>query len=123
MSESSADSSGIRKVTTDTAEHYVWGNQCDGWHLLRSPNVSVITERMPPGTSEVAHHHTKSQQLFFVLSGELVLESDGVRHVLHARESAHVPPHVVHQAINNSAEPVEFLVISEPPSHGDRVLS
>ena len=123
MSESSADSSGIRKVTTDTAEHYVWGNQCDGWHLLRSPNVSVITDRMPPGTSEVAHHHAKSQQLFFVLSGELVLESDGVRHVLHARESAHVPPHLVHQAINNSAEPVEFLVISEPPSHGDRVLS
>ena len=58
-----------------------------------------------------------------LLCVKLVIESDGVRHVLHARESAHVPPHVVHQAINNSAEPVEFLVISEPPSHGDRVLS
>ena len=121
MSESPTQHTEIRKITTDVAEHYVWGERCDGWHLVRSPTLSVISERMPPGTSEVAHRHARAQQFFFVLSGELVLESAGARHVLRAREGAHVPPHVVHQALNLSDAPVEFLVISEPPSHGDRI--
>jgi len=121
MSESLTRHPEMRKITTDVAEHYVWGNQCDGWHLVRTPGLSVIAERMPPNTSEVAHRHALAQQFFFVLSGELVLESGGTRHVLCAREGAHVPPHVVHQALNLSGAAVEFLVISEPPSHGDRV--
>ena len=121
MSESSTHHTAVRTVTSNDAEHFVWGNQCDGWHLVRTPTLSVISERMPPGTSEVAHRHANAQQFFFVLSGELVLESNGTRHVLHAREGAHVPAHVVHQALNVSNAAVEFLVISEPPSHGDRV--
>lgn len=121
MSESSTRQTQLRTITTDVAEHYTWGDQCDGWHLVRTPSLSVISERMPPGTAEVAHRHAKAQQFFFVLSGELVLESAEVRYVLHAREGAHVPPHVVHQALNLSNAPVEFLVISEPPSHGDRI--
>ncbi|MEO7361577.1 MAG: cupin domain-containing protein [Gemmatimonadaceae bacterium] len=123
MSESSTRHPELRKITTDVAEHYVWGSQCDGWHLVRTPSLSVLAERMPPNTSEVAHRHHVAQQFFFVLSGELVIESAGTRHVLHAREGAHVPPHVVHQALNLSAAPVEFLVISEPPSHDDRVIA
>ena len=29
------------------AEHYVWGDGCDGWHLLKHPDLSVIQERVP----------------------------------------------------------------------------
>ena len=121
MSESSTHQPGLRKITTDVAEHYVWGERCDGWHLVRTPGLSVISERMPPGTSEVAHRHARAQQFFFVLSGELVMKSAGTRQVLRAREGVHVPSHTVHQALNLSDAPVEFLVISEPPSHGDRI--
>ena len=32
------------------AEHYQWGNACDGWHLLKSETLSVIQEKMPAGT-------------------------------------------------------------------------
>ena len=110
----------IASVTLVEAEHYRWGAGCDGWHLVKTPTLSVIAERMPPGTAEVSHRHARAQQFFLVLSGELVLESPGGRHVLRAREGAHVPAGVSHQALNASAEPVEFLVISEPPSHGDR---
>ena len=56
-------------TTIDNAEHYIWGHQCDGWHLLKSDSFSVIRERMPPSTSEIEHHHVLSQQVFFVLSG------------------------------------------------------
>jgi hypothetical protein len=34
-------------ISAETAEHYVWGNGCDGWHRIRSPGCSVIQERLP----------------------------------------------------------------------------
>ncbi|MEO7996970.1 MAG: cupin domain-containing protein [Gemmatimonadaceae bacterium] len=119
-SEASDSVSGLRVINNASAEHYVWGNQCDGWHLMRTPSLSVIAERMPAGTFEVSHRHNKAQQFFFVVSGELTLESNGARVTIHAREGVHVLPMVVHQALNVSNAAVEFLVISEPPSHGDR---
>jgi hypothetical protein len=51
------------KISKLTAEHYVWGEGCDGWHLVKNSNLSVIHERMPPNTSEVKHYHEKSRQL------------------------------------------------------------
>ena len=35
-------------VSAGTADHYVWGDGCDGWHLVASDRLSVIQERMPP---------------------------------------------------------------------------
>ncbi len=32
-------------IDINKAEHYAWGNRCDGWHLLKSPEISVIQER------------------------------------------------------------------------------
>jgi mannose-6-phosphate isomerase-like protein (cupin superfamily) len=75
---------------------------------------------MPPGTTEVSHRHARAQQVFYVLAGELVLYCGAVRHVLSARHGLHIPAGVAHQAVNESSQDVEFLVISEPPSHGDR---
>lgn len=109
-------------ISRDTAEHYVWGNACDGWHLVKDANLSVIEECMPPGTSEVTHHHNRAQQFFFVLSGEAVmeLERDTIR--LLAGHGLRIRPGMRHQMRNESAHSVRFLVISQPPSHGDRVV-
>jgi mannose-6-phosphate isomerase-like protein (cupin superfamily) len=101
-------------------EHYAWGEGCDGWHLVRTPGLSVIAERMPAGINEISHYHARAQQYVFVLQGALLLESEGIQHRLRAQEGAHVPAGTPHQARNVSDAPVEFLVISEPPSHGDR---
>lgn len=108
-------------IRIDSAPHYRWGSGCDGWHLLRAPALSVIQERMPPGTSEVRHRHAVARQFFFVLSGELELELAGVRHRLPAGTGLEVPPDAPHQASNRGGADVEFLVISQPPSHGDRL--
>ncbi len=64
-------------TSTENAEHYTWGNQCDGWHLLRSGSLSVIQERMPPGTSEQMHYHESAQQVFYILSGTATFEVEG----------------------------------------------
>jgi len=107
-------------VSRETAAHYTWGGGCDGWHLVTAAALSVIQERMPPGTSERRHRHARSRQFFYVLSGELMVECDAVRHRLEAGSGLEVAPGTPHQVRNDSASAVEFLVVSQPPSHGDR---
>lgn len=76
----------MAKISKENAEHYHWGDQCDGWHLVKGQELSVIHERMPGNTAEVRHYHERSRQFFFVLAGQAMLEVDGVRHVLGRQE-------------------------------------
>jgi uncharacterized cupin superfamily protein len=110
----------MEAVSTTTAEHYLWGEICDGWHLLRSADLSVIEERMPPGTAEQRHRHERARQFFYVLAGELTMELDGVVHALAGGMGLQIAPGQAHQAMNRSSADVRFLVVSQPPSHGDR---
>jgi mannose-6-phosphate isomerase-like protein (cupin superfamily) len=105
------------------AEHYIWGSLCDGWHLLKNAKLSVIQERMPPGTEEQRHYHERSQQFFYVLSGEAFIEVDGKDVRLAAGQGIHIEPAIAHQMKNTTSEDVHFLVVSQPPSHGDRILA
>ena len=88
-----------------------------------APSTGGITERMPPGASEVRHFHQHARQFFFVLSGTAVLEVGGTAISLAAGEGCEVAPGTPHQMFNRSGADLEFLVVSQPPSHGDRVLS
>jgi mannose-6-phosphate isomerase-like protein (cupin superfamily) len=108
-------------VSTGNAEHYRWGQGCDGWHLLAGEDLSVIEERMPTGTWEARHRHAHSRQFFYVLEGELTLELEGSSHQLTAGHGLHVPPGCAHQARNNGQADVRMLVVSSPRSHGDRI--
>lgn len=103
-----------------TAEHYTWGEGCDGWRLVDSPRLAVIEERMPPGTCERLHLHSIAQQFFYVLSGEAVMLYEDKKMVLKSGEGMQIPPRVPHQIRNDSASDVTFLVISEPPTKNDR---
>lgn len=111
------------KITTDTAEHYTWGEGCDGWHLVRTSELSIIEERMPPGTSEVCHYHLRARQFFYVVEGELTMEVERENHTLRVGEGVEVAPGQAHQAMNRGSTAVRFLVTSQPPSHGDRIVS
>ncbi|WP_395336184.1 cupin domain-containing protein [Novosphingobium sp. BL-8H] len=102
------------------SEHYTWGADCDGWILAPSPEMMVIEERMPSGTAETRHFHTRARQFFYVLAGELVMEIEGQRHVLPAMSGIEVVPGKVHQARNDSSAEVRFLVTSSPSTRGDR---
>jgi uncharacterized cupin superfamily protein len=107
-------------ISRENAEHYHWGEACDGWHLLAGDDLSVIEERMPPGTAEQRHWHVRARQFFYVLEGEALLELDGTRYPLRRGEGLHVPPGTAHQMQNVSTADVRFLVVSAPKSHGDR---
>lgn len=103
-----------------TADHYVWGEVCDGWHLLRSADLSVIQERVPPGASETRHFHTKARQFFYVLSGVATIEFADEEVTFGPMQGLHVEPGVAHCFRNKGTADVEFLVISSPSTAGDR---
>lgn len=105
----------------ENARRYGWGDGCVGWHLLESADLSVIRELMPPGTSEGRHLHRQARQVFIVLSGELTIDVDGRQMVVQRDASLEVLPEVPHTVRNSAPGETEFLVISMPPSHGDRV--
>jgi mannose-6-phosphate isomerase-like protein (cupin superfamily) len=108
-------------TSTDNAEHYNWGENCDGWHLLRTDSLSVIQERMPPATSEQLHFHEYAQQVFYILSGTATFEIEGETKTVQLNQSIHIPKKTRHRIINNGNIDLHFLVISEPKSRGDRV--
>lgn len=109
------------KISVATAPHYTWGESCDGWHLLQDDRLSLIEEEMPPDTCEVRHFHRTAQQFFYVLAGEADMEIEGVWLHLSRGEGVWIPPATRHQIHNRSGAALRFLVVSEPPSHGDRV--
>lgn len=112
----------VTPISKDSAEHYHWGQQCDGWHLLKNDAISIIQERVPPGASEVQHFHQSANQFFYVLTGTAIIVLEATEYMLKEGEGIQVPAGTVHQLRNESNEDVHFLVISNPPSHGDRVL-
>ncbi len=107
-------------VSIANAEHYTWGEGCDGWHLLQDPNLSVIRERIPVGKGEVLHFHSVAQQFFYILSGRASVDLEGLSVQLEPGEGLHVPAKKKHQFRNAGDTTVEFLVISSPTTRGDR---
>ena len=78
---------------------------------------------MPPGTSEVRHSHREANQFFYVLHGTLTIEVGENEAELTAGQGIQIVAGEVHQVRNRSTLDAEFLVISNPPGHGDRVLA
>lgn len=108
-------------VNTGSAEHYNWGKQCDGWHLVKSDNLSVIQECMPAGSSESKHYHQHAEQFFYILSGIATMLLEDKTLILKANDELHVKAGVIHQLSNLAKTELHFIVTSTPPSHGDRI--
>ncbi|OGU34585.1 MAG: cupin [Ignavibacteria bacterium GWB2_35_6b] len=106
----------------ENAEHYNWGNNCDGWHLLKCDNLSVIQEKVPPGCSEVKHYHNFSRQFFYILKGTATIEIGNKIFSLNTFEGIEVKPGQSHQLRNETNIDLEFIVVSSPKSHDDRIV-
>lgn len=112
---------GQQAISKANAEHYTWGQGCDGWYLVKDGQMTIIQERMPPGTAETLHKHAKARQFFFVLAGVAAMEHRGVVTTLPPGSGLEIPPGVPHRILNKGDTDLEILVTSVPPSHADRV--
>ena len=108
-------------ISIENAEHYVWGEICDGWHLLKREDISVIQERVPPGGAEVMHYHNLARQFFYVLDGQGTMAFEDHEVTLNKGHGLEIHPLVKHQFKNKSNADVHFLVISIPTTKGDRI--
>ncbi len=108
-------------ISIENAEHYVWGEICDGWHLLKRDDMSVIQERVPAGGAETMHYHQTARQFFYILQGQGAMTLDDKTVVMEKGQGIEIPPQVRHQFKNQSSLDVHFLVISMPSTRGDRI--
>jgi len=108
-------------ISTKNAEHYIWGEICDGWHLLKRENMSIIQECVPAGGAEVMHYHNVARQFFYILDGEATMAFEDREVILHNGEGIEIEPQVKHQFTNHSKGDAHFLVVSVPSTRGDRI--
>jgi mannose-6-phosphate isomerase-like protein (cupin superfamily) len=108
-------------ISIKDAEHYVWGEICDGWHLLKRNDMSVIQECVPAGGAEVMHYHNEARQFFYILEGEGTMVFEDHNLILRKGQGLEIPPQVRHQFKNQSKDAVHFLVISSPTTKDDRI--
>ena len=108
------------KKSKDNSKHYTWGDNCSGWHLVKSQSLSVIEELMPPNTQEKKHYHSKSQQFFRILKGKATFEVENEIFEVKDGEGIHISPNLRHRIRNDQNKDLEFIVISEPTTRGDR---
>ncbi|MDH3347911.1 MAG: cupin domain-containing protein [Desulfobulbaceae bacterium] len=108
-------------VCIDSAEHFEWGDNCDGWHFVKSKNLSIVQERVPSGCSETMHYHRSAEQFFFVLNGTATIEIEGKKINIEANNGIHIPPGKKHQLGNQNEADLVFLVTTTPILSGDRV--
>lgn len=81
--------------------------------LLRSVDspsqMSAMVVDVPPGGFVPAHLHTKEEEGYFVLEGELTLTIGEDTRTLAAGDFGHVLPRTIHGYANTSSAPVRFL--------------
>ncbi|HXB93241.1 MAG TPA: cupin domain-containing protein [Puia sp.] len=116
-------------------QHYIWGDQCDGWNFVDQPGLSVKMERMPPHTAEQLHFHRQARQFFYILKGtatflfawtEAPTESDSGpvaaerQIIVYKEQGLEIPPGQWHRILNEGDGDLEFLLCSQPSTAGDR---
>ena len=108
-------------ISIENAEHYIWGEICEGWHFLKREDMSVIQERIPVGGAEVMHYHDVARQFFYVLEGEGTMIFVDREVILRKGQGLEISPQVKHQFKNQSNVDAHFLVISTSSTRGDRI--
>lgn len=107
-------------ISKATAPHGTW-TAGDSWTLADQPRLHVMQERMRPHSAERRHLHQAVQQLYYVLAGVATVRFDDRAETLMPGDAAHIPAATPHQLCNDSADELEFLVISSAPPRLDRI--
>ena len=72
-------------------------------------------------TVDQAFQIDEMSQTVYGLTGEVLMEINGENMLIPAGRGVRILPGTRHQIRNPSSGPVRFLVISQPPSRGDRI--
>jgi mannose-6-phosphate isomerase-like protein (cupin superfamily) len=77
-------------------------------------NHSLARIVIPPGKSSTLHYHKISQETYYILQGEGLMDVDGESHVLHPGTACNMQPGEKHRIENQGSVDLEFLAICAP---------
>ena len=73
---------------------------------------------VPPGATVGLHRHGPDEELYVVVRGAGIATTNGVDEPIAAGSVLVNPPHAVHGIRNEGSEPLEFVVLKVPATHG-----
>jgi len=94
-------------VVGDVYRMLVTGKQTDGKYAL-------IESLVPPGGGPPLHRHSREEEGFYILEGELTVTVDGRREVLTAGMFANLPVGSAHMFRNEGTKTVRMLLTIAP---------
>ncbi len=87
-------------------------------------NQTLAEARLSPGASTAAHHHPKTEEIYYVLEGRGEMCLGGKHRAVGAGDAVAIPPGAVHQVTNTGPCVLKFLCCCAPGyEHEDTVLA
>ena len=86
-------------------------------------NQSLAEARLPIGASTTPHHHPRTEEIYYVLTGSAQMRIGDETRAVGPGDAIAIPPGAVHQITNTGSEVLKFLCCCAPGyEHEDTVL-
>lgn len=79
--------------------------------------VAIFRHPVKPMSAPPLHRHSREDEWFYVLDGEITLEIDGSRTILHSGDSAYSPRGTAHAYQNFGNTTAEIMTLVTPGSN------
>lgn len=86
-------------------------------------NQSLAEARLPPDASTTGHRHLKTEEIYYILDGNGLMQIGDERRQVGAGDAIAIPPGAFHQITNTGPVVLKFLCCCAPTyEHEDTVL-
>lgn len=87
-------------------------------------NQSLAEARLPAGASTQEHYHARSEEIYFILSGEGRMRIEGELADVKAGDAVAIPPGRKHKLWNTGTQPLALLCCCAPAyEHSDTIIT
>lgn len=94
-----------------------------GRHDSGVRNQSLAEARLPPGGRTTAHHHVKTEEIYFILVGQALIRVGEETAAVGPDDAIAIPPGASHQITNTGNDVLRFLCCCAPRyQHEDTIL-
>ena len=77
-------------------------------------NQSLAEARLPVGGSTTAHHHPRTEEIYYILEGNANMQIDGQSRLVGPGDAIAIPPGAIHQIRNTGQTVLKFLCCCAP---------
>ena len=85
---------------------------------------SLAEARVPPGASTTPHYHPRTEEIYYILSGQARIRIEGEVQDIGPGDAIAIPPGSIHTITNSGTEVLKFLCCCAPGyEHEDTILA